>query len=59
MLLEILDLGARLSHVRAEVCKALRADAPCHEISALLVAEKIEAGKLKTALRAAAPGVTP
>lgn len=43
---DIYVAGARLSHVRAEVCKALRAGAPADELQALLTAEAVACAEL-------------
>lgn len=38
--IELLDIQADLQHVRAQVCKAVRQDAPMAELHALLIAEE-------------------
>ena len=41
MIADLLNAGEALSHIRAEICKALRADAAMTEIQALLRAETL------------------
>lgn len=55
-MIQVLEAGSQLSHIRAEVCKALRADASWEEVQALLVAEAAAQSHLKAALAAEEEG---